>query len=125
MSTTKPKTKKQKYYAIKKGIGVTDKIVTSWDECKKLVLGYPSVYKSFLTLVEAQAYLNNIKDVSKVLEHNKKAMEKSITRKKTTKPLSGIRIPSELFDDFEKKCSEFNLSKEIIIENLITEWVLD
>lgn len=40
---------KIKFYVIKEGIGVKDIIVTSWDECSKFVLGYNSVYKSFLT----------------------------------------------------------------------------
>ena len=40
---------KQKYYAIKLGKGVRDKIVTSWSECEALVKGYKSVYKSFKT----------------------------------------------------------------------------
>ena len=47
------KKKKQKYYAIKVGKGVKDKIVRSWGECKELVLGYPSIYKSFSTEVQA------------------------------------------------------------------------
>ena len=40
------KKKKQKYYAIKEGKGVKNKIVRTWTECKELVLGYPSIYKS-------------------------------------------------------------------------------
>ena len=32
------KKSKVKFYAIKDGIGVKDIIVTSWDECSKLVL---------------------------------------------------------------------------------------
>lgn len=43
------KNKRKKYYAIKEGKGVKNIIVRSWDECVKLVLGYNSVYKSFLT----------------------------------------------------------------------------
>ncbi|WP_425306079.1 viroplasmin family protein [Clostridium neonatale] len=42
-----------KYYAIKKGNGVTNKIVETWEECKVLVLGYPAIYKSFKTKDEA------------------------------------------------------------------------
>lgn len=50
---------KTKYYAIKVGRDVTDKIVTSWEECEKLVIGYPSVYKSFKTEKEAKSYIKN------------------------------------------------------------------
>ena len=44
----KKKKNKKKYYAIKDGIGVSNIIVDTWDACSKLVLGYNSVYKSFL-----------------------------------------------------------------------------
>ena len=54
--------KKNKFYAIKKGKGVKDKIVTDWDECKKYVLGYPAVYKVFATEDEAKEYLNEMTD---------------------------------------------------------------
>ena len=46
--------KKQKYYAIKEGKGVKNKIVRTWTECKELVLGYPSIYKSFYTEEDLQ-----------------------------------------------------------------------
>ena len=39
------KKKKQKYYAIKEGKGVKNKIVRTWSECKELLLGYPSIYR--------------------------------------------------------------------------------
>ncbi len=51
---------KKKFYAIKVGNGVKDTVVKTWQECKKLVIGYPSVYKSFNTEKEANYYLNNI-----------------------------------------------------------------
>lgn len=44
---------KQKYYAIKIGKGVKDRIVRSWIECEALVKGYPAIYKSFKTEDEA------------------------------------------------------------------------
>lgn len=46
-----------KYYAIAKGNGVLNKIVTSWEECKWLTQGNASVFKSFKTLEEAEKYL--------------------------------------------------------------------
>lgn len=48
----------KKFYAVKKGLvpGIYD----TWDECKPTVNGYPgAVYKSFLTIEEAQDYLVN------------------------------------------------------------------
>ena len=48
-----------KYYAVFKGKSGGNKIYTSWDECKKEVIGYKgAVYKSFPTMVEAEGYLS-------------------------------------------------------------------
>lgn len=47
-----------KYYAVKVG-RKCNKIVTSWEQCKKLVNGFPGAkYKSFKTKDEAEKYLN-------------------------------------------------------------------
>lgn len=47
----------QKFYAVK--IGRETGIFTSWDDCKKQVMGYKgAVYKSFLTKEEAEQYLS-------------------------------------------------------------------
>ena len=45
------------YYAIRVGAGVKNKIVESWEECKRLVYNYPVVYKKFKTREQAEAYL--------------------------------------------------------------------
>ena len=39
--------KAKKWYTIKDGKGVQNKILTSWTECEKLVKGYSAIYKSF------------------------------------------------------------------------------
>ena len=118
---------KQKYYAIKTGKGVKDKIVTTWSECKELVLGYPSVYKSFKTEEEALEYLKAIKDVDKKLEENNKAMEYNKDKKKSTVSvanlLKGVRIDKAIAEEFESKCNDLNISKEKILNELIKEWV--
>ena len=50
----------KKFYAVKKGR--TPGIYLSWDDCKKMVDGYSgAVYKSFLTLQEAEAFIGNDK----------------------------------------------------------------
>lgn len=46
-----------KYYAVKNGKKTG--IFRTWDECKAVVNGYPGAqYKSFLSLEEAQSYMN-------------------------------------------------------------------
>ena len=118
---------KQKYYAIKEGKGVKNKIVRTWSECKELVLGYPSIYKSFYTEEEALEYLKAIKDVDKTLEENNKAMEYNKIKKKGTVSvanfLKGVRIDKTIAEEFEAKCKDLNISKEKILNELIKEWV--
>ena len=113
---------KVKYYAIKEGKEVKDKIVTSWEECSKLVLGYNAVYKSFSTLEEANRYLN-IVDVEKVKEQTKIGMQKKKERRATTKAVS-TRIDNDLYEKFYLKCEEFEMKKDEVIKMLIEEWVI-
>ena len=117
------KKKKVKYYAIKEGIGVKDRIVTSWEECSKLVLGYNSVYKSFRTEEEAKEYLGKV-DVNKVKEQTKIGIEVSKKKRATTKAIN-LRVSNELYKDFEDKCNNMNIDKDKAIIMLIEEWVLE
>lgn len=115
---------KPKFYAIKEGKGVKNKIVTTWNECKELVHGYPSVYKSFLTKEEAEKYLGSIKETQlpELKEKIKKNIEYSKKKKATTKPLN-LRISSDVLDDFMKRLDEENLDKNKIITEMIKEWL--
>lgn len=55
-----------KYYAIRTiDSKSVNKILTNWDECKKIVQGHNSQYKSFKTEEEAQKYINNYKQEEK------------------------------------------------------------
>ena len=117
----KAKVKVPKWYAIKDGKNVKNIIVTSWDECKVLVLGRNSIYKSFLSEEEAKRYLNKIddRDVQRIKDRTAKMIVKSKERKSTTKPLNGLRIPSELYEIIEAKAERNNVDIEkLIIEAL-------
>ena len=47
-----------KYYSVFKGKSGVPKILTSWDECKKEVIGFSgAIYKSFKTLDEAKEFI--------------------------------------------------------------------
>ena len=47
----------KKYYVVKKG--KIPGIYFTWDDCKKMVDGYPgAVYKGFTTLAEAESYMS-------------------------------------------------------------------
>lgn len=64
-----------KYYAVK--IGRTPGIYWNWDDCKKMVDGYPgAVYKSFKTISEAEIFLNS--DQNNDNNSNKKVSKSKI-----------------------------------------------
>ncbi|MPQ44524.1 RNase H1/viroplasmin domain-containing protein [Clostridium tarantellae] len=115
------KSKSKKWYAIKDGKGVKNKILTSWTECEKLVKGYPAIYKSFKSEEEAKEYLVQIKDtdVPEVRKIYKKGREYKEKRKTTTKPLNGVRIPNELYEIIDQKAERDNVKIEkLVIEAL-------
>ncbi len=115
------KKKAKKWYAIKNGKGVQNKILTSWTECEKLVKGYPAIYKSFKSEEEAKQYLFDIKDsdIPEVRNFYKKGREYKEKRKATTRPLNGVRIPKELFEILEQKAERDNVNIEkLVIEAL-------
>lgn len=115
-----------KYYAIKRGKGVENKIVRSWEECKSLVEHYPSIYKSFKTEKEALQYLESITDINKKLTSIDKAIKHKKAKKSNTISVAnlfkGVRIDNSLADDFISKCEEFNTSKEKMLIELIKDW---
>ena len=115
------KVKKQKYYAVKIGKNTTDKIFNTWEECKPLVTGCKSVYKSFIAEEDAKHYLKVV-DSAMVIEQTKKGMEKHKKLKATTR-LIQARIPKELHDQFIKKCEEMEQDTSMVILNMIKEWI--
>ncbi len=60
-----------KYYAVAKGASGSPNIYTNWEQCKKEVIGYKgALYKSFLTLQEAENYLKLHDNSQIVCENN-------------------------------------------------------
>lgn len=59
-----------KYYAVKKGLSTG--VFFTWDECKKMVDGYPgAIYKSFSTFEEAECFVKGevyVKPVASVVK---------------------------------------------------------
>jgi len=69
-----PKKTVKKYYAIRKGLktGIFD----TWEECKKNIMGYNgSIYRSFLTLQEAEDFMKG-NELSEKMEAGVKIKEK-------------------------------------------------
>lgn len=116
---------KKKFYAIKKGRNVENKIVLSWSECKKIVNGYPSIFKSFSTEEDALNYLGIKKNNS---NKNKKSKSKNeittleIKNKSKKNENFKVQISSELYTDFIEKCISKHISKDMIISYIINNW---
>lgn len=92
------------YYAIKKGIGVENKIVHTWYECKTYVDGYDSVYKKFESLDECEEYFKTV-DVEQVIGQKKYIMEQKQKGRLHNKKIQ-IDIPNEMYNDLEKLCGK-------------------
>lgn len=66
---------KKKYYAVRKG--KTPGIYQTWEECKNQVEGFPEAeYKSFVTLVEAEAYLRGSDKNNEAVKNTESFMQK-------------------------------------------------
>lgn len=117
---------KKKYYAVKEGKGVTNRIFNTWDECKKVVLGYPSVYKGFTIKEDALEYLgliNKSKENDQAEDKKEFVKSRPKKKKKTSSRALSVRLEKELLDRFYEKCDKMQLSDEIIIKNMIEEWL--
>lgn len=116
---------KKKYYAIKIGKGVKNRIVDTWSECKELVLGYNSTYKSFKTREEAMEYLGfKVKQESNTnTDEEEKVVKKPKKRKGKNQDVLKVNLDKELYKSFQDKCNEMGMSEEMIIKNMIMEWL--
>lgn len=124
---------KNKFYAIKKGNGVENKIVSSWDECKAIVDGYHSEFKSFKTEEDALKYLGIEKPKSKNKKNKSSESSSSdnevinlqVQNKSSKKKNFKVQISAELYNDFIDKCVEKHLSKDMILAFIINQWTYD
>lgn len=122
---------KNKFYAIKKGNGVENKIVLSWEECKSIVDGYPSEFKSFKTEEDALNYLGIKKTKSKnknKKQNNKKesgVINLQIQNKSSKNKNFKVQISDELYNDFINKCLKKHLSKDMILGFIMNQWTYD
>ena len=125
---------KKNFYAIKKGKGVKNIIVNSWDECSKFVIGYNAEYKGFSELEDAENFIGIKKkqEVEVIIEedkpeevHAKTVKKNKLTKKErsNTAELS-FRIPKDLYNCFMSKCTEMGLTEDIVIKNMLKEWLL-
>lgn len=118
----KKQTKKQFYYAIKEGNGVKETIVNTWDECKSLVHGYPSVYKKFASIEECYEYFGTV-NVEKVKEQTKWALESKKKTKASQNNILEVKMSDELFQDLEKKSKSIGLPMEHLVRFALNNYL--
>ena len=105
------------FYAIKIGRGVRDKIVTSWEECKKYVLYYNAIFKGFRMKCEAQAWLDDFTDAEieyrlerQLSFRNKYLKEKILVELNFKISSEMLNFIIENTDDYDKICSYIDIS---------------
>lgn len=115
---------RKKYYAIKEGKDCKDKIVNTWDECKKFTHGYNAVYKGFQTLEEAEEYLGKIKekDIEKIREQKKFSMDKK-KKEKAKGTHIGLRVPKEIYEELEKRSKTTGLKIEDLVKFALNQYL--
>ena len=116
------KTKPKKYYAIKEGKGVTNKIVDTWEECKKYVNGYNAVYKSFFSIEECEEYLGTV-NVEKVKASKEYVMEQKRIKKETKGNTININISEEMKRDLELRSKKVGLKVDDIIRFALNQYL--
>lgn len=107
---------KKNYYAIKIGNNAKNLIVDSWENCKKYVIGYPSIYKGFKNYRQAKKYLESITNnqVTCMLLENEIQRYKRLKEKLEFE--YGFSIPDYIVDeiinnnDYENLCLLINLA---------------
>lgn len=122
---------KKNFYAIKKGKNnVKNKIVSTWEECQKLVSGVPSAkYKGFKELEEAEIYLGLRKkeptddEIILMPKVDNDKIQKRKSKKRNSEILE-VEIPKDLYNIFSNKCNKLGCSENDIIKDMIKEWLL-
>ena len=110
--------RKKTYYAIKIGNGVKDKIVPTWEECKKYVIGYPSVYKGFKDKKEAEKYLKNLTSEQIEIELKWNEIHRFYRLKEKWEMDCNFKIPNYIVDEiingnnYNNLCSLLSLAVE-------------
>lgn len=137
---------KKNFYAIKDGKGVKNKVVKTWDECKRLVDGYSNAkYKGFSSEEEAYEYLgvkknkdDNKKPLNKldkeilVLENIEKDLKEKFANKKISNDKKDsnknfhtvkVSLSPTKYKKFARLCNELNLSEEAVLKSLILDFI--
>lgn len=109
---------KKKYYAIKVGKNVTDKIVNSWEECKELVIGYPSVYRSFKSRKEAELYIKNMTDEKIEIQLMWNEIHRKHRLKEKLEMTLGFKIPMYIAEELMNTDLTCNKEKIFLLINM-------
>ena len=131
---------KKYYYAIKVGRGVQDKIVTTWDECKKYTFRYNSIYKGFRTEHEAKKWLDSWNEdeieyrLEKQLFYRNKRLKRQILYDLNFRlSIDILNFILENTYNYEQIClyidkcvenDEFSSNKAIILKNYLKENII-
>lgn len=116
---------KKNFYAIHY-IGTGENtIVKTWADCQKKTKGRANMYKGFATEDEARKWLAEI-DPKKESSHQKQAeRSKEAKRTQTGKASFAIKLERKALSDLRKKAETLNMPAEVLVENLVLEYLYD
>lgn len=134
------KPKPKKWYAVKKAGDITDTIYETWDECKKVVEGHNSIFKSFFSKEEAIYYLDSVNleeelakkdfalkmknNIRYDIKHEIKNTERisKYNALKDTNTLE-ISLSNEMKDALLKKCKETGLTIDMVVKYALSQYL--
>ena len=117
--------KKKKLYAIHYIGSGENIIVKTWAECQKKTKGRANMFKGFATEKEAQEWFAGI-DKNKETVHQKQAEKRREAKKSPTSKVSfQITLERKAVSDLRQKAFSINMSTEVLVENLILEYLYD
>ncbi len=119
------KKQKKKFYAIHYIGSGENIIVKAWTECQKKTKGRANMFKGFATEEEAREWFAGI-DKKAETTHQKQAEKSKEAKKSPTSKVSfQIKLERKAVSDLRQKASSINMPAEILVENLILEYLYD
>lgn len=119
--------KKQKWscYAIHYVDSGENFVIKSWAECQKKTAGHNNKMKGFQNEADAREWLAGFggKKMAPPPKHANK--EKTIKQPRTSRIPIQIKLERQAANDLQKKAAMLNTPVEVLLENLILEYLYD
>lgn len=116
---------KKNFYAVYYTDNNESTIVTTWTECQKKTKGRPNRFKGFASKDEAQKWLVDFCKTARKPNKKQTATDGSSTNSSSKKASFQIKMDRKALSDLRRKSDSINMPIEVLIENLILEYLYD